>query len=115
MSRVSIRFVVYEGGGTLSDTTATTNATGKAQTILTLGPNPGANKVAVIAEGFEAAVSFTATARTAEDVNGDGVVNIQDLVLVSASLGQVGENEADVNADGVVNIQDLVLVAAALQ
>ena len=123
MSRVSIRFVVYEGGGTLSDTTATTNATGKAQTTLTLGPDPGTNKIAVIAEEFKAAVSFTATAtldivtplRTAEDVNGDGVVNIQDLVLVSASLGQVGENEADVNADSVVNIQDLVLVAAALQ
>ena len=47
------------------------------------------------------------------DVNTDGVVNIQDLVVVSANLGQTGENIADVNTDGVVNIQDLVLVAAA--
>ena len=29
-------------------------------------------------------------------------------------MGQTGANVADVNADGVVNIQDLVLVAAAL-
>ena len=48
------------------------------------------------------------------DVNGDGTVNIQDLVLVAAALGQTGETPADVNSDGVVNIQDLVLVAAAL-
>ena len=49
-----------------------------------------------------------------EDVNGDGVVNIQDLVLVAANLGKTGQNVADVNADEVVNIQDLVKVAGAL-
>ena len=47
------------------------------------------------------------------DINSDGVVNIQDLVLVASSFGQTGQNRADVNGDGVVNIQDLVLVAAA--
>ncbi len=47
------------------------------------------------------------------DVNRDGAVNIQDLVLVGSSLGQTGQNDADVNGDAVVNIQDLVLVAAA--
>ena len=50
----------------------------------------------------------------AEDANGDGVVNIQDLVLVSSRLGQTGQNSADVNGDGVVNIQDLVAVAAVI-
>ena len=49
-----------------------------------------------------------------EDVNGDGTVNIQDLVIVATNLDKQGENAADVNADGVVNIQDLVLVAGAL-
>ena len=48
------------------------------------------------------------------DVNGDGMVNIQDLVLVAGRLGQSGANSADVNGDGSVNIQDLVLVAGAL-
>ena len=45
------------------------------------------------------------------DVNADGVVNIQDLVLVGANFGKTGENTADVNGDGVVNIVDLVKVA----
>ena len=50
----------------------------------------------------------------AVDVNKDGVVNVQDLVLVSSQLGQAGQTEADVNGDGTVNVQDLVLVAGAL-
>ena len=48
------------------------------------------------------------------DVNGDGIINIQDLVLVASNLGKSGQNSADVNGDGLVNIQDLVLVAGAL-
>ena len=48
------------------------------------------------------------------DVNGDGVVNIQDLVLVASSFGKTGQDTADVNGDGVVNIADLVLVAGNL-
>ena len=48
------------------------------------------------------------------DVNGEGVVNIQDLVLVASSFGETGENAADINGDGVVNIADLVLVAGNL-
>ena len=42
------------------------------------------------------------------DVNGDGIVNILDLVAVANAFG---EAEPDLNGDGVVNIQDLVIVA----
>ena len=48
------------------------------------------------------------------DVNSDGVVNIQDLVLVAANLGETGQNDTDVNKDGIVDIRDLVKVAGAL-
>ena len=48
------------------------------------------------------------------DINADGMVNIQDLVLVAARLGETWEGAEDVNRDGVVNIQDLVLVASQL-
>ena len=35
-------------------------------------------------------------------------------MLVASRLGQAGQNKADVNGDGAVNIQDLVLVAGEL-
>ena len=57
----------------------------------------------------------TEPARLAEDINGDSVVNIQDLVLVASNFGRMGENVADVNGDGQVNITDLIKVAAALE
>ena len=49
----------------------------------------------------------------ASDVNGDGVVNILDLVKVSNAFGQRGQIPEDVNGDGVVNVQDLVWVSGA--
>ena len=48
------------------------------------------------------------------DVNGDGTVNILDLVSIASSFGQTGETAADLNGDGAVNIQDLVLAAGAI-
>ena len=49
------------------------------------------------------------------DVNNDGTVNIQDLVLVAGQLGESGEGlKGDLNGDGIVNIQDLVIVASHL-
>ena len=44
------------------------------------------------------------------DLNGDGVVNILDLVIVANAFG---EAEPDLNGDGIVNILDLVIVANA--
>ena len=49
------------------------------------------------------------------DVNKDGVVNIQDLVLVGSNFRQTGQNRADVNSDSIVDIVDLVLVAGAIR
>ena len=48
------------------------------------------------------------------DVNGDGVVNILDLVVVVQELG-TDNPEADVNRDGVVNVLDLVQVAGVIE
>ncbi len=64
-----------------------------------------------------------------EDVNGDGFVNILDLVLISIHFGRVVNDgliplwtsigdgsipdKADVNNDGVVNILDMVRVSIA--
>ena len=46
------------------------------------------------------------------DVNGDGTVNILDLVLVANAFGK---QEPDLNGDGIVNILDLVIVANAFE
>ena len=117
ITELSVTFRVVEGNGSLSPTTAITDTVGRAQTTLMLGPNPGVIKIRVTAARITYPVTFTAIAtevtRLAADVNGDGVVNIQDLVLVSSNFGQTGQNRADVNGDGVVNISDLVLVAGA--
>ena len=55
-----VTFSVTTGGGTLSDTTATTDADGRAATTLTLGSDPGTNTVEATVEGLEP-VTFTAT------------------------------------------------------
>jgi hypothetical protein len=45
------------------------------------------------------------------DVNEDGVVDIQDLVLVGKNFGESGDEiVGDVNADGTVDISDLVII-----
>ena len=51
---------------------------------------------------------------TQYDVNGDGKINIQDLVAVAQAFGSTANDSADVNSDGTVNIQDLVQVASRL-
>ncbi len=47
------------------------------------------------------------------DVNNDGIVNSQDLALVSSNWLTTGNGlTGDVNGDGIVNSQDLALVAS---
>ncbi len=50
-------------------------------------------------------------ARNPADVNGDGKINILDLVQVANGFGK---SDPDLNGDGVVNILDLTLVAKHL-
>ena len=46
------------------------------------------------------------------DLNGDGVINVLDiLLLVNMILLNAEYNEiADLNADGIVNIQDIIML-----
>ena len=49
------------------------------------------------------------------DVNGDGKVDVLDLVQVALFYGKRGNNlPEDVNADGVINVTDLVAVAEGI-
>ena len=118
---VSVTFAVVAGGGTLSSTITRTNENGRAQSTLTLGPNLGTNTVEVSAAGIQGTAIFHAISDTEAppiiaDVNGDGTVNVLDLIVVASELGNTGTNlVVDVNRDGVVSILDLILVAGMFE
>ena len=81
--------------------------------ILRLAENPIADTSPLTSLTKLVDVDIEITASVVEDINADGVINIQDLVLVASNFGETGESAADVNADGIVDIRDLVLVASA--
>ena len=103
---------VSNGGGTLATVTFEVMVV-KASTLTLSDMLLSDSKGNTFLPRVEAA-EITEPPELTADINGDGVVNIQDLVLVASNFGKTGENAADVNTDGVVNIADLVLVAGNL-
>ena len=61
---ISVTFTVLVGGGTLSTTKTMTDANGRAQSLLTLGPNLGTNTVSVAATEIERVEIFNAISDT---------------------------------------------------
>ena len=59
-------------------------------------------------DGSASALEPTSESADIRDVNGDGVINILDLVAVANGFGKT---EPDINGDGIVNILDLVVLA----
>ena len=120
-----VSFTIRDGEGELTDTTVTTDANGRAQTFLRLSWKLGTVIVRATAEGVISPLTITASSilpenRVAEDVNADGVVDVEDLVLVAATIGTTPPDgttipNTDVNGDGVVNSDDLALVMATLE
>ena len=90
------------------------NRSGKEQTITlpmeTTGVASGMTATQHTVPDLDGEIYLKQEAGTSADINGDGVVNIQDLVIVANALGEAAP---DLNSDGVVNIQDLVIVASA--
>ena len=66
MAGVTVTFVVRAGGGVLSDTSVDTDASGLAQSTLTLGNDPGTNTVDVSVEGITEIETFNAVAKLLE-------------------------------------------------
>ncbi len=90
------------------------NRSGKAQEISlpmqTIGVASGIASITHTLPDLDGEIYLKQAPQPSADVNGDGVVNIQDLVIVANAFGEV---EPDLNNDGIVNIQDLVIVANA--
>ena len=99
--------ITFKGGGNPEESAALPVAFSTDGQILASGSLNGTIQLWDIAP-------FVPETENPTDVNGDGVVNIQDLVLVASNLGKTGQNAADVNGDSVVDIRDLVMVAGAL-
>lgn len=86
------------------------NRSGKAQTINL----PNSTGVASQKSGTEhiipdldGEIYLKSKNSMSTDINGDGIINILDLVLVANGFGTP---EPDINRDGIVNILDLVIV-----
>ena len=123
-----VTFSVSSGGGTLSATSVTTDANGRAESTLTLGPNPGINTVTVSVAGIQETRTFNAegirTPTTLEIVSGDDqegqpgaalekpfVVEVRDqfdnllpgaevTFTVSSSGGTLSANSATTDSNG---------------
>ena len=69
LSGIAVRFEVETGGGSLSTSTARSNANGRVQTYLTLGNTRVENRVTASVSGISEAVTFTAGFMTRVFVN----------------------------------------------
>ena len=112
---VSVTFTVVAGGGTLSVTNTTTDGNGRAQSLLTLGPNLGTNTVAVSVEGISQTALFRAEATpplpiptTLEYVSGNNQSGLTGETLMQPFVVEVYDQYDDpmegVTVTFVVNI-----------
>ena len=104
-------FDLDRGSDTVVTVELTFNGNFQTDSILTFTVGAGAIED-YSGSAFTAEISVTAGLEA--DANNDGVVDLQDLVLVASNYGQTGTNSADINGDGVVNIDDLTTVAGAI-
>ena len=104
----TVTFAVTTGGGTLSATTATTDADGRAATTLTLGL-PGASTVTVSLPGLDP-VTFTASAEATPDFDGDGETGFSDFFLFADAFGG-SDPRFDLDGSGSVDFGDFFLFA----
>ena len=109
LAGAAVTFAVTAGDGTLSATTATTDANGRASSILTLGNLPGASTVTVSVAGLEP-VTFTATAEASPDFDGDGETGFSDFFLFADAFGS-SDPRFDLDGSGTVDFGDFFLLA----
>ena len=90
---VPVTFTVTSGGGTLSATSATTDSNGRAESTLTLGPNPGTNTVEATVTGIAEKRTFNAEGiripKTLEIISGVDQAGLLGDVLEKAFVVEV--------------------------
>ncbi len=106
-----------DGEGILLSVTFTIETAGETQVTLhdfVAGTSTG-EMITANPIGITVGVKKRDPAYSPYDVNEDGIVNIEDLVLVASRFGETDENAADVNGDGEVNREDIIAVLDALE
>ena len=98
---VPVTFAVTAGGGTLSVTSATTDANGRAESMLTLGNTAATNTVRVSVQGISQTVTFTAegTITNTAPVFTDGSSTTRTIPENTASGVNIGVAIAATDAD----------------
>ena len=93
---IDVTFAVTAGDGTLSETTVTTNANGRAESTLTLGPDDGTNTVSVSVAGIQSPVTFNAegfrTPTTLLKISGDTQNGAAGAVLTNPFVVEVRDD-----------------------
>ena len=96
---VPVTFTVTAGGGTLSTQSTTTDANGRAESTLTLGPNPGTNTVSVSAARIQQTVTFNAegirTPTTLLKISGDTQKGVSGTALANPFVVEVRDTNGD--------------------
>ena len=111
----TVTFVVTAGDGTLSATTVTTDANGRAATTLTLGTQPGSNSVVATVADLEPVI-FNAIGQRNTDFDGDGAVGFADFIQFASKFG-LSRGDAgydvryDLDGNGAVGFSDFVIFA----
>ena len=99
---VPVTFTVTAGGGTLSTTSTTTNAKGRAESTLTLGNEPGTNTVEVRARGISQTRVFSAEATLPPpvptrllNISGDNQTGFTGELLANPFVVEVRDQRGD--------------------
>ena len=94
---VPVTFAVTAGGGTLSAASVATDATGRAQTILTLGPTAATNTVTstVTHDGKTWTQTFTATANVPPAFTSAVTFSVAENTPASTAVGTVTATDAN--------------------
>ncbi len=106
---VPVTFSITAGDGTLNTMNATTNADGRAQSILTLGNITGINTVDVSVQDVSQTVTFTATA-TSQYIFGDRTTQVAEAILNAVNSNDPNVSSiADITASHLAGITYLYL------
>ncbi|MDE0424654.1 MAG: Ig-like domain-containing protein [Candidatus Poribacteria bacterium] len=111
VSGVTVSFSVTAGGGSVSPAAATTNSSGRAQTRLTLGDDPGENTVRASVAGVSP-VSFKATSGMQVHLNASQRPPMYWISKADGTLYRLVDDAIESLAPNVTGITNIAVDAA---